>query len=302
MAEAMHGTPRRFLAPEVLARLQNLELAARTAVEGALIGGHRSALLGFSQEFAEYRAYEPGDDLRFVDWNVYARADRLCVKRFFGDTNTQVLVLLDVSGSMGFGSGGLPKLDYARLIAAALFYLGSRQHDAVGLLAFDARVRAFVAPSSRAPRVRGLYHELDRLEAGSTTSVELPFAFLRERLPRRSIVVLVSDFWMDPRPLRRTLQPLARRGHDLLLVHLLDPAERSPDLAGTPRVRDLETGGRLDVDVADLKEEYPKRLALHLAEIRRIAGELRAGYVPVNTHEPLDRTLFEYLRFRRRRA
>ena len=161
--------PQHLLKPETLAGLANLDLVARAVVNGFLTGMHRSPFFGFSQEFAEYRAYAEGDDPRFVDWNVYARTDRTYIKRYIGETNTRLVILLDASASMGFGSGKVSKLLYAKFLAATLAYLAARQHDAVGLIVFDDKIREHRRASTRGGRLHGVLHAIDRADAGTGT-------------------------------------------------------------------------------------------------------------------------------------
>ncbi len=292
-------TPTRLISPEVLARLADLELVARTVVDGVLNGLHRSATFGFSQEFAEYRDYVPGDDPRFVDWNAYARTGRPFVKRFEGETNTRVMVLLDVSASMAFGVG-VTKLGYARWLAAALAWLGRRQHDAVGLLAFHDRVEAFHPPSARARDVDAIFHSLDTLRAASGTDWSAAFAHLHARVAKRAIIAVVSDFYCRPEELGKALRMLGARGHDVFLVHVLDPAERNPGVGRGAALRDAETDVVMEVDAQELRSAYPRRLAAHERALRREAAAAGADYVRVDTDQPLDRALFDYLRFRSR--
>ena len=201
-----------------------------------LNGLHRSATFGFSQEFAEYRDYVPGDDPRFVDWNAYARTGRPFVKRFEGETNTRVMVLLDVSASMAFGVG-VTKLAYARWLAAALAWLGRRQHDAVGLLAFHDRVEAFHPPSARARDVDSdLPYARYAYAPRPVPDWSAAFAHLQARVAKRAIVAVVSDFYCPPEELGKALRMLGARGHDVFLVHVLDPGERNPAVGrGAPR-------------------------------------------------------------------
>lgn len=292
----------RLIPPSTLASLANLELLARTVVEGALIGLHRSPRFGFSQEFAEYRAYTPGDDPRFIDWNVYARADRTYVKRYFGDTNTRLAVLLDTSASMGLGSaaGAVAKLDYARYLAAALIYLASRQHDAVGLSAFADQVHEHRPPSARARTARALYLLLERLTAGGQTRWSALFEHAGSRLGKRSLVVLISDFYGDPDELGSGLRTLAARGHDLLTLHVLGPAERRPAMEPGTTLRDVETGAVLQASIADLRDAYPQRLAGHVRAIGQAVAGAGGHHRLMYTDQPLDRSLAEYLRFRER--
>ncbi len=298
---AARGGHDRLIEPAVLARLNNLELVARTAVEGALIGLHRSPSFGFSQEFAEYRGYMPGDDPRDIDWNVYARTDRTYVKRYFGDTNCRLMVLLDSSASMAaLDSDSVSKLDYGRFFAAALVYLAHRQHDAVGLLAFNDRVRHYRPPTGRGAGVRALYHELDQLEAGGGSDWTLPLTQVQGQLRKAGLIVLISDFYTDPDELATVLRGLSANGHDLLLVHVLDPTEESPALSGATTLRDAETGEVMEVTSDELRSDYPARLAAHVQRLRQLTLGMGGHYLQVNTREPLDRVLAGYLHFRAR--
>lgn len=296
------GPSARLLPPRTLAGLANLELLARVVVEGTLIGLHRSPRFGFSQEFAEYRAYTPGDDPRFIDWNVFARTDRTYVKRYFGDTNTRLMVLLDTSASMGVAPapGAVAKLDYARFLAAALVHLAARQHDAVGLAAFAGDVHVERPPVARARATEALYHVLDGLQAAGGTRWPRLFEHAAGRLGKRALTVLISDFLCEPEELGAGLRALAARGHDLLAFQVLDPAERQPQVDDGTVLEDVETGAAFAVSADDLARHYPQRLAAHrqrLADVVRAAGgHFRLMY----TDEPLDRSLVEYLRFRER--
>ena len=300
----------RLIEPTVLAQLSNLELIARTAVEGAIIGLHRSPSFGFSQEFAEYRSYVPGDDLRYIDWNVFARTDRTYVKRYFGDTNCQLMVLLDTSASMapegspgtgGSGpSGAISKLDYARFMAAALVYLGARQHDAVGLLTFNDRIRTYRPPSPRAAQLRTLYHLLDDMAAAGGSNWQLPLEHVQAHMKKKGLLVVISDFYTDPDALAKVLRGLAARGHDLLMIHILDPRERHVPLASAATLKDAETGQLMEVTKEELATAYPVRLAGHVDELKKRTLAMGGHYLQVDTDEPLDRTLAGYLHFRDR--
>jgi len=299
----------RLIAPATLARLANLELLARTVVEGVLIGVHRSPRFGFSQEFAEYRPYAVGDDPRFIDWNVFARSDRTYVKRFFGDTNTRVNLLVDTSASMGAGGarrrdgehgGAVGKLDYARYLAAALVYLARRQHDAVGLAAFADSVYLQRPPSARPRAAKALYHLLDGLEAGGRTDFAGLLAHAAARLGKRALLVLISDLYCDPDELGGGLRCLAAGGHDLLVLHVLDPAEREPALGDAAALRDVETGEVVDVAAEDLRRGYPERLAAHAGALEGAVRSAGGHYRLMYTAAPLDRALGDYLRFRER--
>lgn len=302
----MSAAAGRLIAPQTLARLANLELLARTVVEGTLHGLHRSARFGFSQEFAEYRAYVPGDDPRFIDWNVLARSDRTVVKRYFGDTNARLMIALDASASMGAPDGGrlapgaLVKLDYARYLAAALVYLAARQHDAAGLVAFADDVRELQLPSNRSRETRRLFHVLERVAAAGTTNWAGVFDLLGRRVRRPGLLVLISDLYVEPDLLGRYLRTLRAGGHDLLVIQVLDPLERAPRFAPGTTVEDVESGAALEPDRDDLLRAFPARLAAHGAALGRAVGSAGGHYVRMDTDQPLDRLLAEYLRFRER--
>src|SRR5271157_3707347 len=231
MATTLHssaqqaGTPLRFIDPAVLAGISHLGLVAKTVVDVFVAGLHRSPDFGFSQEFAEYRAYNPGDDLRHVDWNVYARTERMYLKRYRGETNCQVNVLLDTSGSMKFGSRGMEKLEYAKFLAASVLYLAHLQRDAAGLVVFDDEVRHFVQPSTRQGQLHRLLHGVAEAQAGKRTDLKRPFAHLMDFLRRRGMVAVISDFWHAPQELIDMVAPLRFRGNEVVLFHLLDPEE-----------------------------------------------------------------------------
>src|SRR5437667_6161075 len=195
MSRVVEQTPaNRFIDPKVLIKIQNLELVARTVVEGFVQGLHRSPYMGFSVDFASYRQYQPGDEIRRIDWNVFSRSDRLYIKLYEGETNTRVLVLLDISGSMNYGSGEIKKIDYARILAACLAYFGYHQRDGVGLLTFDTDVRAHIPASRRTAQLSSILAEIERVNPAKETEFRKPLRFLAEVLNRRGIIVVISDF------------------------------------------------------------------------------------------------------------
>ncbi|HJY90447.1 MAG TPA: DUF58 domain-containing protein, partial [Candidatus Acidoferrum sp.] len=196
----------RFLDPNVLAGIASLDLVAKTVVDGFVAGLHRSPDFGFSQEFAEYRAYTPGDDLRHVDWNLFARTERCYLKRYRGETNSQLTVLLDASNSMQYTSGPPRKMDYARYIAASLFYLAiHNQRDAAGLIVFDNEVREYIKPSTRPGQLARLFAALDQAEPRAVTNFITPFKHLQTHRHRRGIAIVISDFYEEPETIVPTI-------------------------------------------------------------------------------------------------
>jgi len=291
----------RYLDPKVLAGIANLELVARTVVDGFVAGLHRSPDFGFSQEFAEYRSYTPGDDLRYVDWNVFARTERCYLKRYRGETNTQLTVMLDASASMAFGSGQINKLEYARYLAASLCFLASHQRDAAGLIVFDDEVGNYVQPSGRQGQLARVMHALEKASPGTRTDYAKPFAHFLNFLRRRGMAAVISDFYAPPAEIIRTVEPLARRGTEVILFHLLDPEELAPSLRRPALLVDMETEQGIEVSPEYARREYRERIDAHTAALRKGSQEAGIDYVLIPTDKPLDAALREYLAARQRR-
>ena len=263
---------------------------------------HRSPFFGASQEFAEYRAYAEGDDPRFVDWNVYARTDRTYIKRYIGETNTRLVILLDSSASMGFGSGKVTKLQYGKFLAATLAYLAARQHDAVGLIVFDDKIREHRPASSRSGRLHSVLHAIDKAQPGTGTDMKIPFERFHEVERGRGLVAIISDFYTDPDALLKSVQPLAYQGQDVILFQLLDPQELKPVLKESALLEDMETGQSMEVSPIYMSSMYRERMAAHIDALHKAALKAGADHRLVNITEPLDEVLRSYLLFRQRRA
>lgn len=292
----------RFLNPDVLAGISGLELVAKTVVQGFVSGLHRSPNFGFSQEFAEYRAYSPGDDLRYVDWNVYARADRLYLKRYRGETNTLLTVLLDASNSMKYTSHSVSKMDYARYTAASLFYLTSQmQRDAAGLIVFDDQLRDYIRPSTRQGQLHRLLAALERAEPRARTDFGKPILHFQDMLRRRGFVVLISDFYEAPEKIVRTVEPLRFHGNEVLLFHVLDPQEVQPKLGEPMTLIDMETDEALEVTPEYAHHDYREKMDAHIKQLsERVRGAGMEYYLLV-TDRPLDGALREFLTLRQGR-
>ena len=291
----------RFLNPSVLAGISGLELVAKTVVDGFVSGLHRSPDFGFSQEFAEYRAYSEGDDLRHIDWNVFARTERAYLKRYRGETNSQLTLLLDASNSMGFGSQPVKKMDYARFLAGSLFYLASQQRDAAGLIVFDDEVRNYIAPSTRQGQLHRLLHGLERAEPNARTDFAKPFVHFQQFLRRRGIVVVISDFYESPEAVVKTVAPLRFHGNELILFHVLDPQEILPALDAPALLIDMETGDTIEVSPEYARTEYREKIDSHLERLRDTARSAGIDYFLIDTSRPLDEALREYLTIRQGR-
>jgi uncharacterized protein (DUF58 family) len=289
----------RFLDPSVLAGISGLELIAKTVVDGFVNGLHRSPDFGFSQEFAEYVSYNAGDDLRLVDWNVYARSEKLYLKRFRGETNSFLTVLLDASSSMQFGSHRVNKMDYARYLAASLFYLAIHgQRDAAGLITFDDEIRNYIRPSTRQGQLHRLLAGLEQAEARARTDFAKPMRYFQEFLKRRGFVLIVSDFWESPESIVRTIEPLRYNGNEVVLFHVLDPEDVRPKMNGPSILVDMETDQEMEVTPDYGKKEYREKVDAHLVDLRNRTQAAGMGYFLMMTDRPLDAALREYLNLR----
>ena len=291
----------RHLDPAVVARIGSLELRARTVVEGFLIGLHRGPFQGFSVEFSEYRPYVPGDDLSTLDWKVYGRSDRFYVKRFEEETNLDCRILLDVSASMGYGSHGVTKHAYAVSLAASLAYLMHRQRDAVGLIAFDEEVAAEVPVSSRPGHLRRVLAALGRLETGRRSDVARPLTRLAEALVRPGLTIVVSDLLDDAGAVTRSLRQLRFRGGDVIVLHVLDPAEWDFPFRRVTRFRDLETGAEVRTFASRVRKPYREAMRGLAATYERELRLADVDYHRLDTSQPLDAALRSYLAARARR-
>ena len=288
----------RFLDPAVLAGISGLDLVAQTVVDGFISGLHRSPDFGFSQEFAEYRSYNPGDDLRHVDWNVFARTERMYLKRYRGETNCQLTILLDASRSMRFTSHKIDKLEYSRFLTASLCYLARLQRDAAGLVVFDDEVKQFVPPSTRQGQLARLLHAVEKAEVGTRTDYAKPFAHLRDFLHRRGLIVCISDFWEKPDEVIKTIAPMRFHGNEVVLFHVLDPEELRPKLRQPVLMEDLETGDTIEVSPDYVNREYPARIDAHMEELKSKAQGSGLDYFMIDTSRPLDAAMREYLAIR----
>jgi uncharacterized protein (DUF58 family) len=289
----------RFLDPEVLTGISGLELIAKTVVDGFVAGLHRSPDFGFSQEFAEYRAYTPGDDLRHVDWNVFARTERAYLKRYRGETNSLLTILLDASQSMEYASHAVSKMDYARYVAASLFYLAIRtQRDAAGLIVFDDEVRNFIKPSTRHGQLARLLGGLELAEPRARTDFAKPMLHFQEFLRRRGLVLIVSDFYGSPEDIVRTIEPLRFHGNEVVLFHVLDPQEIRPELGEAAVLVDLETKQEMEVTPDYARKEYRGKINEHMADLRQRSRGAGMDYFLLETNRPLDAALREYLAIR----
>ena len=295
-----HASHLRFLKPEVLSRLGDLELVARTVVEGFVAGLHRSPFLGFSVDFAEYRQYMPGDDIRRIDWKVYARSDRYYVKEYEGETNTCVYLLLDVSASMAYSSTPVSKIEYACYLAASLAYFAQRQKDNVGLVTFDKTIVSKIPARCRMGHLSRILHALDKVRPNAQTEFIRPLNAVAESLRRRGIVVLISDLLAPALDIIRGLHQFRHRGNDIVVFHIIDPQERKFAFEERGQLQDLETSRIVSMIPKLVTEQYLKSMQEHVGKIQQECGALGIDYLQMDTTRQLDFALYGYLSTRRK--
>lgn len=288
--------------PRALMRIKSLQLRARLVVEGFFAGLHRSPYHGFSVEFSEYRQYSPGDDPRYLDWRLLARSDRYYIKRFEDETNLRCYLLVDLSRSMDYGSLEWTKADYARTAAATLAYFLNTQRDAVGLVTFEARIAEYLPARHRPGPLRRLMLALERAAAGNSTDLAAPLEQIARTVRKRGMVVLVSDLLAPLDDVTRQLGYLRSRGHEVVVLRTLDPAEIDFNLGDAAMFRDVESGRELYVDPAAARREYLERFRQHDEALRRACRDLGIEYMLLRTDGPLELALFDFVRLRKRAA
>lgn len=292
----MPDAPQSFIDPVVLGRIGDLALLARSVVNGFVHGLHRSMRAGVSVDFAEHRPYQPGDDLRRVDWRVYGRTDRFYLKTYEADTNADVIFALDASASMDFGSGPIGKFDYARFLVASLAWLAQRQGDRVGLVILAGDLLDIVPPSTR--HLQLLLHTLGRVKARGAGQIPAMLERVAQLRGRNGIVVLVSDCYEEPAVLRQSLAGLHARGDDAIVFHVIDAAERDLPWTAPGNFEDSETGVRMPLRPDELRKQYQEIFDAHRSELARELSREGIDYVPVATDQPLDAALRTFLDLR----
>jgi len=291
---------RRFLQPETVSKLANMNLVARLVVEGFITGLHKSPYHGFSVEFAEHRQYMPGDDTRHIDWKVYAKTDRYYVKQFEEETNLKSYLLVDASASMGFTSHKINKLQYATYLAAGLTYLMLKQRDSVGLVTFDQKIRKFLPPRSVNTYLSLILQELQRTKSRSKTNVSKTFHQLAESMHRRGLVIIFSDLLDDPYKVMAGLKHFRHKKHEVIVFHILDPFERNFDFTQDAVFQDMETGEKLATQPWHIRGEYRHLMSEFIDTYKKQCRENRIDYVLMDTSEDFDRALLQYLLKRKR--
>jgi len=287
--------PQRRIDRRAIGRVSRHQLRARLPVEGYYSGIHKSPYHGFNVEFAEYREYSPGDDLRYLDWRVLARSDRFFVKQFEAETNLSCYLLLDTSGSMDFTTNAMTRLDYGASLAAALALLMLRQGDQVGLVTFDSEVRHFIPPRGNARHFGAVIGALETLKPGRDTDIAAVLHGIAERIRRRSLVIVISDFFDDVERVLRGLQHFRHRRHEVVVLHVLDDAELEFPFERVTLFEGMERAEEVVADPRVVAEAYRARFQSFLEELRRGCTEKNIDYQRMTLSEPFDRALTTYL-------
>ena len=284
-----------ILNPEVLANIANLELRAKLAVEGFLSGLHKSPLRGFNVEFNDYRNYYPGDDIRHVDWKMYARTDKAYIKQYEDETNVRCYLMLDCSASMQYGSTRVSKIEFSKTLAASLAYFMMQQQDAVGLTTFNTGLCDYLPPRYRKTHLMKILTTLSALQASDGTDLTKPLADVGASLTRRSLIVVISDLLDDEEKVISALRQLRSRGNDIIVFHVMDHAELTFPFSQIAEFVDMETNDRLTTSPGAIREDY-------LLELRKFCEYCRSQYQAANidyclldTSESLHTALFSYL-------
>jgi uncharacterized protein (DUF58 family) len=286
---------KRYLHLEAIKRISRLDLRAKHVVEGFLSGMHRSPFFGQSIEFRQHREYAPGDDLRHVDWKVWARQDRLTIKQYEEDTNMRVNLLVDVSNSMKYGRGIFSKFDYAATLATSLAWLVLKQQDAVGCMTFDEAVRSRTPTSSKKLQLNTIIESLESATPKRKTDLGAIFADAAETFPRRGIMIVVSDLFGDVESTLKGLRFLRQRGHDVLVLHVLDEDELEFPFSGSSRFADLESEMKLNCNPKALRDGYLEAINEFLDEVRRGCAKAAIDYALVRTTDPMDAALAQFI-------
>ena len=289
---------RDYLKPEVIAKLANIELKARSVVDGFLIGLHKSPYHGFSVEFAEYRQYNPGDSLKHIDWRAYARTDRFYIKEFEEETNLSAYLLLDKSASMTFSTTSVSKLEYATVLAASIAYLLVKQKDAAGLLTFDTKIESLLRPSSTRMGLLNLLKELSNIKPGEKTDFKIIFGDLAKRLKKRGLVIVFSDLLADPEEVIESIKLFRHRKNEVIVFQILDPKEIDFNFKKEALFQDLETSQVLPVQPWALKYEYNNLFKDYLEKLKKSLSASMIDHVLLSTETPFDIALMKFLQKR----
>ena len=289
-----------YLSNDAISKLDNLQLKAKKVVEGFIVGLHKSPYHGFSVEFSDHRSYGPGDEVRHIDWKLWGKTDRFFVKRYEEETNLKAHIMIDQSGSMGYSSHNISKLEYAKILAASFSYMLIKNQDAVGLYMFDSIMKKIISPRSTKNHLSILLSEMEKIQAGSDTNISQALHQCAEKTHKKGLVILVSDLMDDRENILTGLKHFLYKGHEVIVFHVLDPKEITLDFNERVRFKDMESGRAIITDPRQLKKSYQENFQKFIDFYRTNCGKNRIDYIPITTDQPLDTALTEYLVKRRK--
>ena len=292
---------RKYLDPETVSKLKGMEMRARMVVEGFIAGLHKSPYHGFSVEFAEHRQYMPGDNIRDIDWKVYAKSDRYYIKQYEEETNLKAYLLLDCSKSMAYKSGELvTKLDYAGMVSGALSFMMLRQRDAVGLVTFDEKIRSYIPPRSKSGHLHVVLNEIAAQTPSDTTDISATLHEMAERIKRRGLVIIMSDLLDDAEKIISGLKHFRYNKHDVIVFHILDPRERDFAFPREAIFKDMETGEEVTTLPYQIKKDFARQVQAFSDEIASACRQSNIDYFLIDTSTPFDKALYAFLSKRER--
>ena len=285
---------RDYLKPSIIKKIDNLSLRAKLVVEGFIVGLHKSPYHGFSIEFSEHRPYTFGDEIKFIDWKLLAKTDKLYIKQFEEETNLKSYILFDKSSSMGYGSNDITKFEYAKTICACLSYLMIKQQDAVGLITFDKKINISIPPKSKISHLNYLLKVLNNTKIEGETKISYILHSLAESIKKRGLIILISDLMDNPKDVLKGLRHFRYKGHEVMIFHIIDDKEIEFDFNSPINFIDLETKKMIKTDPRQIKVEYKKSFNQFCENYKKECNKNKIDYIPINTSYSIDKTLIQY--------
>jgi len=286
---------KKYMDPLIIGKIDNLSLRAKLVVEGFIIGMHKSPYHGFSVEFSEHRPYGFGDEIKFIDWKLWAKTDRFYIKQFEEETNLKCHIVLDKSSSMGYGSDIISKFDYSKTLTAALIYLMIKQQDAVGLTMFDHSIETIIKPKSKISHLNFLLKTMHKTQTGGETSIPHLLHTLAESISKRGLIILISDLLDDENEVMKGLRHFKHKGHEVIIFHIMDPKEKNLDFEQNIKFLDVEDNTSIMTDTRQIKNQYNKAFKDFCNFYKDRCAKNKIDYVPINTNQSLDISIMQYL-------
>ena len=286
---------KKYMDPLTVGKIDNLSLRAKLVVEGFIIGMHKSPYHGFSVEFAEHRPYGFGDEIKFIDWKLWAKTDRFYIKQFEEETNLKCHIVLDKSSSMGYGSTEITKFEFSKTLTAALIYLMIKQQDAVGLTMFDESIKTVIKPKSKASHLNLLLKSMHDISIGGETSIPHLLHTLAESISKRGLIIIISDLLDDENEVIKGLRHFKHKGHEVIIFHVIDPKEKNLDFDQNVNFFDVENNSSIMTDTRQIKNQYNKAFKDFCNFYKNHCARNKIDYVPINTNQPLDISIMQYL-------